>query len=168
MSVASPALHPLTPAQTVGPYFSLGLPSRREWQIPEDSYPLVLGQVLDGAGAAVNDALLEIWMPEPATHPFQRVTVDVEGRFAFAWTLPADSTEGAWVQVMARGLLAGVCTRVWRDDHLPAPGTEAWDAVPSVRRATLLARREGAVYHWDVRLSGGAVAGETVFFAPRV
>ena len=168
MSMASPALHPLTPAQTVGPYFSLGLPSRPEWQIQEGIYPTVIGRVLDGAGAAVNDALLEIWMPQPARHPFQRVTVNADGRFAFAWTLPADSAEGAWVQVMARGLLAGMCTRVWRDDRLPAPGTEAWEAVPLARRGTLLARREGPAYSWDIRLSGGVMGAETVFFALRV
>jgi protocatechuate 3,4-dioxygenase alpha subunit len=65
----------ITPSQTVGPFLSLGLP----W--PDGPYVVpagtpgavrITGRVLDGAGMAVPDALIETWQADPAgrfTHP---------------------------------------------------------------------------------------------------
>ena len=57
----------LTPSQTVGPFFHLGLTWPR---VPATVGSVILsGQVLDGVGAAVPDALLELWQADAAGAP---------------------------------------------------------------------------------------------------
>ena len=65
----------ITPSQTIGPFLSLGLP----WQDGPYVVPAgtpgavrITGRVLDGAGLAVPDALIETWQADPAgafAHP---------------------------------------------------------------------------------------------------
>ena len=58
---------PLTPSQTVGPFFGVGLPFEKGEQIAtpgSDGVIRIEGQVLDGNGEPVPDALLEIWQPD--------------------------------------------------------------------------------------------------------
>ena len=57
-----------TPAQTVGPFFSIGLP----WPAGPDAVALgtpgaltISGQVYDGAGELVPDNLIETWQADP-------------------------------------------------------------------------------------------------------
>ncbi len=134
-----------TPSQTVGPFFGVGLH-------PVDGAEGVRieGQVLDGAGEPVADALLEAWHDDQ----FARCRTDAEGTFRFT-ARPAPYLN---ITVFARGLLRQVNTRIY------FPG-ETEDAVLSLvdadRRHTLLARREGEVVRFDVRLQG---EDETVFF----
>lgn len=59
---------PLTPSQTVGPFFAIGLP----WPDGPDVVPegtagaiVITGRVLDGAGEPVPDALVESWQAAP-------------------------------------------------------------------------------------------------------
>ncbi|WP_320668956.1 protocatechuate 3,4-dioxygenase subunit alpha [Patulibacter defluvii] len=59
---------PTTPSQTVGPYLHLGLP----WPdgphvVPPDTAGAIVlhGQVLDGDGAPIPDALVESWQADP-------------------------------------------------------------------------------------------------------
>ncbi|HEY5431727.1 MAG TPA: protocatechuate 3,4-dioxygenase subunit alpha [Solirubrobacteraceae bacterium] len=63
----------LTPSQTVGPYFAIGLPwPEGPHAVTEgtDGAVTITGSVYDGAGAPVPDHLIEIWQADP------------EGRFA--------------------------------------------------------------------------------------
>ncbi len=131
-----------TPSQTVGPYFSLGLCSRPQNELPGGSVPLT-GSVIDGEGRPVDDALVEVWDPAVG---FGRCGTDARGEFSFLVPAAARRLE---VMVFARGLLKPVLTRLY------VPGeTEAEDP-------TMVAREEGDGLRFDVHLQGER---ETAFF----
>lgn len=57
-----------TPSQTVGPFFGFALPYEGGWELVPEGRPgavTITGRVLDGAGEAVPDALLELWTGAP-------------------------------------------------------------------------------------------------------
>jgi protocatechuate 3,4-dioxygenase alpha subunit len=59
---------PVTPSQTVGPFFAIGLPWTDGPQVvPEETAGalVIAGRVLDGAGEPVPDALVETWQAAP-------------------------------------------------------------------------------------------------------
>jgi protocatechuate 3,4-dioxygenase alpha subunit len=131
-----------TPSQTVGPFFSIGLCTRPQNELPGGGV-WVEGRVLDGPGDPVVDAMVEVWHPDVG---FGRCGTDADGRFSFR--LPPE-TRHVEVMVFARGLLKPVVTRLYTPD---AEGAED---------PTMVARRDGAVLRWDVHLQGEA---ETAFF----
>jgi protocatechuate 3,4-dioxygenase alpha subunit len=108
------------------------------------------GQVLDGAGAPVPDALIEISRGET----FGRCRTDEEGAFHFT----VEVTDFLNVTVFARGLLRHLNTRM----YAPGESDEVLALVEPARRHTLVARPDGEVLRWDIRLQG---PDETVFFA---
>jgi len=58
-----------TPPQTVGPFFSIGLPWPDGPAVVEpgsDGAIVLRGTVYDGEGAPVPDALIETWQSDPA------------------------------------------------------------------------------------------------------
>jgi protocatechuate 3,4-dioxygenase, alpha subunit len=180
-----------TPSQTVGPFFRLGM-DRPEWSdLTRDGARgekiVVEGRVFDGDGAAVDDALLEIWQadaagryaggadPEPGFHGFGRSSTDEAGRFRFVTIRPGrvPGRGGALqaphidVTIFARGLLKHLVTRIYFADE---PSNESDPVLTgiadaAVRRTLLAAREQGAagvpVYRFDVVLQG---KGETAFF----
>ena len=158
----------LTPSQTVGPFFHLGLAWPRS---PDAAGALTLtGQVFDGAGAPVPDALLEIWqadatgVPQPGVG-LQRTAVDADGRFSFQLLKPG-ATPGTAphlvLTVFARGLLRQLHTRVYfPEDDASLDSDPVLALIPPARRATLIARRAGPDYRFDIHLQGSQ---ETVFF----
>jgi len=162
---------PLTPSQTVGPFFGVGLPFEKGEQIVpagSDDVVRIEGQVLDGNGAPVPDALLEIWQPGTG---FGRARTDSEGAFSFltakpgAIPAPDGRTQAPHlnVTVFARGLLRHLVTRMYFPDETEANATDpVLNLVEPARRETLIANDCGGVLHFDVRLQG---ARETVFFA---
>ncbi len=130
-----------TPSQTVGPFFSFSLCTRPQHELPGGSVE-VAGAVLDGAGAAVPDAMVELWSEK---HGFGRCGTDREGRFAF---LVPDGAERFEVLVFARGLLKPVLTRLYLGpDH--------------AEDATMVAHPQDDGYRFDVHLQG---VQETAFF----
>jgi protocatechuate 3,4-dioxygenase, alpha subunit len=59
---------PVTPSQTVGPFFAIGLPWADGPQVVPEGTPgaiTIAGFVLDGAGQPVPDALVETWQAAP-------------------------------------------------------------------------------------------------------
>jgi len=90
-----------TPSQTVGPFFAVGL---HDHACPHGPVRLE-GRVLDGAGAGVPDALVEIWSPATG---WGRCATDADGQYSFSLA----QTAHVDVQVFARGLLKQVRTRV--------------------------------------------------------
>ena len=162
---------PLTPSQTVGPFFGVGLPFERGEQLapPESAGAMrIEGQVLDGKGEPVPDALLEIW--QPATG-FGRARTDSEGAFSFTTVKPGPvpAPDGRMqaphfnVTVFARGLLRHLVTRMYFPDETQANAADpVLNLVEPARRETLIAKNCGGVLHFDVRLQGER---ETVFFA---
>lgn len=190
----------LTPSQTVGPYFAYGLTpgSKYEWNdafsndlVTPDATGdriRIAGQVFDGDGAVIPDAMLEIWqadaqgryanprdtraLPNAAFKGFGRCGAGAKGEFSFDTIKPGvvpdpDGKPQAphiLLAVFARGMLLHLYTRIYFDDEA---GKNAADPVlalvPAERRATLIARREAssATYHFDIHLQGD---DETVFF----
>ena len=174
----------LTPSQTVGPYFRIGLDWPHAWRLVDDTTPgerlTLTGRLLDGDGAPVPDALIEIWQADAAGHYARdagaafrgagRCAVDADGCFRFETIRPGrvaapDGTLQAPhinLLVMARGLLRHVYTRVYFAADTALHAADAVLAcVPAARRATLVARADGALHSFDIHLQG---ARETVFF----
>jgi protocatechuate 3,4-dioxygenase alpha subunit len=189
----------LTPSQTVGPFFGFALTPAAYDYAALDGNDLrtddavgaeivIEGRLIDGDGAPVPDAMIEIWQADGA------------GRYAGASEAPAntrfrgfgrsETLGGAWrfvtvkpgpapgpggttqaphinVSVFSRGILKRLFTRLYFDDEAAANAADPILAlVPAERRATLIARRDGALdglprYVLEIRLQG---ADETVFF----
>lgn len=168
--------HLATPSQTVGPFFHdclLRDDARCDAIVDNEADEErieVEGRVLDGHGAGVPDALLEIWQAAG----FARVGTDEDGRFSFTSVrprpVPFDRTRmqapHLSVAVFARGLLNHLFTRIYFEDD-PATATDPiLHHVPPSRRSTLIARHARAghltrSYRFDIVLQG---EGETVFF----
>ena len=188
-----------SPSQTVGPYFAYGLTAeqygydhssiatgRMADEDTDGERIRILGRVLDGAGAAVDDAMIEIWQADAQgryAHPadprgsnlafkgFGRVGTGTDPQLRFMFdTVKPGAVEGqaphVTMVVMARGMLTHAYTRVYFSDEAEANAADPVLAtVPQDRRDTLIATREetsaGVVYRFDVHLQG---AQETVFF----
>ena len=170
----------LTPSQTVGPYFHLGLDWPEAWRVLPEHAPgvrLVLtGRVFDGAGEPVTDALLELWQADAEGryrtagdadfHGFGRCAAEADGRYRFETIKPGsaglDEAPHLKLIVFARGLGHHLHTRVYFPDEAAANARDPVLAVvPPARRATLVASATGETLHFDIHLQGPQ---ETVFF----
>ncbi|MGH7716845.1 MAG: protocatechuate 3,4-dioxygenase subunit alpha [Vulcanimicrobiaceae bacterium] len=165
-----------TASQTAGPFFR-GALHRPDWEDLtthlEGKRIEISGRVLDGDGAGVFDAMLEIWQADGqgryadgTIRGFGRVCTNESGAFTIVTVVPGP-VEGQAphlnVSVFARGLLKRLVTRIYFADR---SSENAGDAVlglaPEARRATMLAKpSEKGRYLYDVRLQG---PDETVFF----
>lgn len=195
-----------TPSQTVGPYFAYGLvPTQYGYALPslfgptlaqpeaDGEHIRITGQVFDGAGQPINDALIEISQPNASGHPVTTAAeVAAQGfsgfgrcgtgtlaahHYVFDTVKPgAAVVAGAQEQapfinvcITMRGLLVHAFTRMYFDDEAAANAKDAvLNSVPLERRATLLARRQttpgGIVYRFDVHMQDNPCGSETVFF----
>ncbi len=192
-------------SQTAGPYVHIGLaPGAAGFDIYAHELGgdiagpnaigeriRVEGQVIDGTGSPVKDALLEVWQANAAGHyahpeggaPVEegfrgwgRVITDfATGDWAFETIKPGacrgrngrNQAPHLSIWIVARGINIGLNTRMYFSDEDEA---NAADPVLNLiewenRRATLVAQRhetaDGPVYRFDIRLQGD---GETVFF----
>lgn len=168
-----------TPGQTVGPFFGFALPFAGSEHLVPPAHPEAVqltGRVLDGAGAAVPDALLEIWQADTDGSIAQgtgslhrdgftftgwgRSATDGDGWYRFTTVRPgtvAGRVPFIAMTVFARGLLDRLFTRV----YLPDTADDALLAtLPPQRRRTLVAVGDGRRLCFDVHLQG---PDETVF-----
>jgi protocatechuate 3,4-dioxygenase alpha subunit len=180
---------PVTPSQTVGPFFHFSLPwPDGPFVVPEGTpgSAWLRGVVLDGAGDPVPDALVETWQADPEgrfDHPddprgagggfrgFGRCATDADGRWAILTRKPGTvpgpdgSAQAPHVDlsVLARGLLNRVVTRLYFADEAAANAADpVLASLPDDQaRATLLAEPTADGYRFDVRLQGEHA---TVFF----
>src|SRR5476649_430905 len=157
---------PLTPSQTVGPFFAIGLSTTIGSHVVDEGAPGALrisGQVLDGAGDPVPDALIETWQAEGAG----RCATDDEGHFAIVTIKPAgDAAAGEAphldVSVFARGVLTRLVTRVYFPDEEDANAADpVLRTLTPDERSTLIATSEAGTIRFDIHLQG---EHETVFF----
>jgi protocatechuate 3,4-dioxygenase alpha subunit len=163
----------VTPSQTVGPYFAIGLP----WDVGPCAVPrqtpgaiTINGVVYDGAGAPVPDALIETWQPDPegrfadlhghggpsrlpgfrgfARHGAE----DGDGAFEIVtvkpgrvpWPGGGEQAPHIAVSVFARGLLQRCVTRIYFADEPEANAEDhVLQSVPEARRGALLAVPSG-------------------------
>jgi len=181
-----------TPGQTVGPFFALGL-DRPEWadmtrDNPRGERIVIAGRVLDGDGAPVPDALIELWQAnaagrynspddgqsdkpiDPNFLGYGRVATDPQGRFKITTIKPGpvpgrgNALQAPHINVafFARGLLRQLQTRIYFSDE-PANASDPLLAgiEDNGVRQTLIARRDdGGSYRFDFVLQG---EGETAF-----
>ncbi len=164
---------PLTPSQTVGPYFAIGLARRPEHELVpsgSDGAVALSGTVLDGDGAPVPDAMVEIWQADPsgayvAGFGWGRSGTDEDGRYSFVTVKPGPVEGQAPHLVMLvfmRGLLKPVLTRVYFPDEAEANAADPVLAgVPEQQRARLVAAADGDALRFDLRMQGGE---QTPFF----
>ncbi|MDQ2717008.1 MAG: protocatechuate 3,4-dioxygenase subunit alpha [Chloroflexota bacterium] len=186
----------MTGSQTVGPFFSPALlredARRNVLTQPETAGERIRieGRVLDGAGAPVPDAMVEIWQANAHGryhHPADQGPVPLDPTFSGFGRSGTGDDGGYWfetikpgpvpfdaqrmqaphicVTVFSRGLLNHLVTRLYFADEPANAQDPVLQRVPNERQATLLARREHAgtaiVYRFDIIMQG---AGETVFF----
>lgn len=172
-----------TPGQTVGPFFGYALPFVRDDELVSPGHPQAVrlaGRVLDGDGAGVPDALLELWQLAPDGSVVQRTgslrrdgwsftgwgraSTDGEGYYGFTTLRPGVSEEGKApffaITVFARGLLNRLFTRAYLPEDEPALAADPLLQSVGERRSTLLCGTDEHGYVFDVRLQG---EDETVF-----
>src|ERR1700693_3259050 len=136
-----------TPSQTVGPFFGFALPFERDADSTdgESSNAIrVEGQVLDGAGEPVPDALVEAFQGEQ----FARCRTDNEGAFHFTLRKPVVSGGAPYfnLTVFARGLLRHLHTRMYFPDEERANRADrALQLVDEARRHNLIAHQDADI-----------------------
>jgi protocatechuate 3,4-dioxygenase, alpha subunit len=185
-----------TPSQTVGPFFAYGLLARQygypdrqvaDGDLVQENTPgpriRLSGRVLDGDGAPISDALVEIWQADTdGRYPGASGNSGFSGfgrqgtgsgpdcRFHFLTLKPGrlDARQAPHINIILfmRGLLTQVHTRAYFSDEALANAQDpVLAAVPAARRHTLIAERDpqavGALYRLDIRMQG---KDETVFF----
>ena len=153
-----------TPSQTVGPFFGYALPFEAGADATSGGAGIrIEGQLLDGDGEPVPDGMVELW----GGRQFARCRTDAEGAFHFTASKPGfardDEAPHLEVTVFARGLLRHLVTRLYFPEEVAANASDrTLNLVDPARRPTLIARVEGSVLRFDIRLQGES---ETVFFA---
>jgi protocatechuate 3,4-dioxygenase alpha subunit len=155
-----------TPSQTVGPFFGYALPFEAGPVAASGAEAIrIEGQLLDGSGKPVSDGLVEVWDGQQ----FARCRTDADGAFYFTVAKPPpgsprnDDAPHLEVTVFSRGLLRHLATRLYFPDEEDANESDrTLNLVDPARRPTLIARSEGPVLRFDIRLQGES---ETVFFA---
>lgn len=172
----------LTPYQTVGPYFSIGLePLYRDSLYPDRQHLsrlAITGAVIDGKGKPVPDAMIEIWQANEVgeysnkSAGFGRVPTDEYGRYSFTTVKPGSVKDPngivhaphLLVTVFMRGLLVRLNTRIYfPDEDIANEVDPIFGMVPTDRRRTLLAEKDDETrYRFNIVLQG---ADETVFFS---
>jgi protocatechuate 3,4-dioxygenase, alpha subunit len=171
-----------TPSQTVGPFFAYSLtPEPYNYDFnsiitgdmvsvdTEGNRIQIIGQVIDGLGAPISDAMIEFWQPDIKAIGRSGTGTDVQNRFVFN-TLKPQSVDGQaphiCVIILMRGLLVHAYTRLYFSDETAANATdEVLQSVPEERRQTLIAQkmdRSGqTIYTFNIIMQGD---NETVFF----
>lgn len=182
----------VTPSQTVGPFFAIGLPwERGPVVVPADTPGAIRihGAVYDGDGEPVTDSLIETWQADgdgrfadlhgygerstlPGFRGFARCGAeDGDGTFELVtvkpgrvpWPGGGEQAPHIDVSVFARGMLHRCVTRIYFADEADANASDpVLQTVATERRGTLLAQPSARGYVFDIRLQG---PGETVFFA---
>lgn len=180
-----------TPSQTVGPFFRDALLAEDQTRLVDENHPGAIrlrGNVYDGAGEPVPDAMLEVWQADPEGRyadprggsredgftGFGRSGTDAGGAYEFVTVKPGrvpvpDRTEQAphlLVSVFARGLLKRLVTRIYFPDEPEANAADpVLRSVEQDLRSTLIASQEADGLRFDVRLQTGPDGEpETVFF----
>ena len=175
-----------TPGQTVGPFFALGL-DRPEWadmtrHNPDGERIVIEGRVLDGDGAPVPDALIELWQANAAGrydhladeqpdkkidahfHGYGRVATDAQGNFQVKTVKPGpvpgrgNALQAPHINVafFARGLLRQLHTRIYFADEPANASDPLLSGIEDedVRRTLVARKGEGGVYRFDFVLQG--------------
>jgi protocatechuate 3,4-dioxygenase alpha subunit len=165
----------ITTSQTIGPF------SHEAWRWGADatakvdsSVPTIYigGVIRDGDGKAIDDAVIEAWLPQAAAAEsrhaipgFRRVPSDEAGAFRFEISIPPQAAPGdpaMFVTVFARGLVKHQFCAVFLADDPGLADSAILNQVPAARRGTLIAHKLAErEYRWDIWMQTDK---ETVFF----
>lgn len=196
--MTAPVTPGVAPSQTVGPFFLdclLRKDAVRNVLVQPETVGerlRIVGRVLDGDGAPVPDALVELWQANAAGHyrhpadkrteamldpsfiGFGRSGTDDDGAYWFETikpgAVPFDSARmqapHLCLMVFARGLLNHLATRLYFADDPANDADPILLLAPADRRDTLLAAREPAAADLPVYRFDIHLQGpgETVFF----
>jgi protocatechuate 3,4-dioxygenase, alpha subunit len=187
-----------TPSQTVGPFFAYGLTAKQygydynsiiNGALVADNFPanriVISGRVLDGAGAAISDAMLECWqangegqynkminLPHNGFIGLGRLGTGTEPDPGYRFTTIKPGITGKYQAphvnfiLFMRGSLRHLYTRMYFSDEEKANQSDKLLAsLPTDRRNTLIGRlckSEGITeYQFDINMQGEK---ETIFF----
>jgi len=188
-----------TPSQTIGPFFAYSLAAEQygyDYNSVVNGFLLnpdeegeriyITGNVFDGKGNSIHDALIELWQADAngvyRTLPVNKKNDGFTGfgrlgtgtlathKFSFITIKPGATGERQAphinVTLFMRGSLLPLYTRTYFSDEEEANGKdELLNAIDPARRETLIAQcieRPGIVeYIFDIYMQGG---NETVFF----
>jgi protocatechuate 3,4-dioxygenase, alpha subunit len=182
----------LTPSQTVGPFFAYGITAEQYGygytQIANNKLIKdekvrgeqikISGRVIDGAGDAIPDAVIEIWQGDstgsylnPSFRGFGRVGTGTsqDNSFEFETIKPGcigNEAPHINVIVLMRGLLTHAFTRIYFNDEDDANQQDpVLNSIAIERRKTLIAQKvqdiRSVQYRFDIHMQGDH---ETVFF----
>lgn len=158
----------LTPSQTVGPFFHIGLKHIAVSDLAAGvagEQIEIRGRVLDGDGRPVIDALVEVWQANTHgkyAHPedkqnkplqsnfngYGRIATDANGEFRFTTVKPGHvpgpngrlQAPHIAVNVFMRGLLKHLVTRIYFPDEASNGDDAVLNRVAPERRLTLIAK----------------------------
>ena len=165
-----------TANQTIGPYWHLL--EDKSWADAlrfgaKGERIAVSGRIVDGAGAPVADACVEIWQSDPPASDsfpgFARAATDKDGVFRLVTLKPgpvrgrgnATQAPHLAVAIFARGLLRHLVTRLYFAGESLNETDPLLSSIAPDRRGTLIARPDGdGAWRLDIALQG---ADETVF-----
>ena len=182
-----------TTSQTVGPFFKIGLQWLNRDNLAGEGVSGervgIHGRLLDGDGAPVPDAILEIWQAnahgkydhpedtqdkplEAAFKGYGRIPTDKQGAFRFSTIKPGpvpgpngkEQAPHLVLSIFMRGLLKRLTTRMYFADDARNSGDPILNLVEPARRSTLIAKKTAGgpgALEWNVVLQG---PDETVFF----
>ena len=165
---------PQTPSQTIGPFFAYGLTAEQygyaftqvitSKNTNKANAVIIEGQVFDGKGAPIPDAMIELWHPEIGLLR-QGTGSNPHSIFRFETSKPATKKGQAphfAVVIFMRGLLSHVFTRLYFGDEESANAQdEVLAQIPSELRSTLVAQvTQGNIYRFNIHMQG---EHETVF-----
>ena len=181
-------------SQTIGPFFHVyfdakGVTGSVAGPLAKGERIRLACRVLDGDGAPVTDAMIEIWQADangiynhpddprrstvdPAMTGFGRLPTNNDGICEFETVKPgcvsaknaASQAPHFNVTIFGRGLLKGVSTRIYFADDPANRSDPVLALVPQERHAALMASRDAkvpSIWRIDFHLCGD---GETVFF----
>ena len=127
----------------------------------------ITGRVTQADGKALDNLVLEIWQANsegrfdsPDFFGWGRAATDANGVYRFR-TIKPGTYEGRAPHVNFLLLYSGLMRQLQTVMFFEQAKDPVLDAVPADRRHCLVAKREGTVYRFDIRLRGD---GETPFF----
>jgi protocatechuate 3,4-dioxygenase alpha subunit len=133
----------------------------------QDGVIEITGRVTQADGKPLDNVVLELWQADgrgrfdnPDFFGWGRAATDAEGIYRFR-TIRPGAYEARAPHVNLLLLYSGLMRQLQTVMFFDAAPDPVLDAVPAYRRKLLVARREGTVYRFDVRLRG---EGETPFF----
>jgi protocatechuate 3,4-dioxygenase, alpha subunit len=158
-----------TGEMTLGPFFPRELAQGAHDLAGERKEGVIeiTGRVTQADGKPLDNVVLELWQADgkgrfddPDFFGWGRAATDANGVYRFR-TIKPGAYEGRAPHVNLLLLYSGLMRQLQTVMFFDAAPDPVLDAVPAPRRTLLVAKREGTVYRFDIRLRGD---GETPFF----